>query len=91
MRYGECPDYDDFKISIENGVVLGKNFVRMGSVTDAKTLGDGKNIDACIEDSSYDVKNEMFVGVTQNDSPMDSSSSDMIPQNGVMAELKKKN
>ncbi|KAL6527311.1 hypothetical protein OROGR_016401 [Orobanche gracilis] len=75
LRYGECLDYEDLEIAVGNGVAVGKSSVGLGSVTDARTLGDNDNRDARIEDFTYDSENEMFVGLTQNDPPVGSTTS----------------
>ncbi|KAL6580829.1 hypothetical protein OROMI_006752 [Orobanche minor] len=74
LRYGECHDYEDLEIAMGNGVAVGKSSIGLGSVADARTLADGQNRGALIEDFSYDVENEMFVGLTQNDSPIGSTT-----------------
>ncbi|KAH6829482.1 nuclease HARBI1-like protein [Perilla frutescens var. hirtella] len=78
LRYGECPDYEDLKITVENGVAVGKNSIGLGSATDAKTLGDDENRDARIEDLNFDAENEMFVALSEDEPP----SSGSIPPPG---------
>ncbi|WCJ24335.1 hypothetical protein M5689_006302 [Euphorbia peplus] len=120
LRYGECLDYEDLEIDVGNGVAVGKNSIRLGSETDARTFEDGDNRDVRIEDFTYDAENKVFVGLSQTDpsfgsarpleSPelsevpnqrrsqakrsraqyqANSSSTENIPQNAAMEEIKK--
>ncbi|KAH6796718.1 hypothetical protein C2S52_021272 [Perilla frutescens var. hirtella] len=74
LRYGKCHDYDDLKITVENGVAIGKNSIGLGSATDAKTLGNDENRDARIEDLNFDPENEVFVTLSQDESPLSGST-----------------
>ncbi|KAH6833460.1 hypothetical protein C2S53_012682 [Perilla frutescens var. hirtella] len=79
LRYEECHDYDDLKIAVGNGVVVGKNVIRLGSATHAKTLRDDENRDARIEDLTFDPENEVFVALSQDEPP----SSGSTPPSGL--------
>lgn len=73
LRYGVFTDYEDLEIALGNGVAIGKSSIGLGNATDARTLVDDEPRDLSIEDLSYDVENEMFVGRSQTDSPFGST------------------
>ncbi|KAH6761612.1 hypothetical protein C2S52_019045 [Perilla frutescens var. hirtella] len=74
LCYGKCPDYEDLLIVVGNGVAVGKNSIRLGSATDANTLGNVENRDACIEDLTFDSENEAFVALSQDELPSSGST-----------------
>ncbi|XP_057775238.1 uncharacterized protein At2g29880-like [Salvia miltiorrhiza] len=75
LRHGNCPDYEDLEIAVRNGVAVGKNSIGLGSATDARTLGVDENRAPHIEELNFDVENEAFVGLTQDDPPSSGSKS----------------
>ncbi|KAH6789550.1 hypothetical protein C2S51_004556 [Perilla frutescens var. frutescens] len=81
LRYRECPDYENLLIAVRNGVAVGKNSFELGSATDANTLGDDENRDSHIEDLTFDVENEVFVALSQDELPSSGSTPpSMLPE-----------
>ncbi|KAK1377398.1 Disease resistance protein [Heracleum sosnowskyi] len=66
MRYEAFDDYEDLKIAVGNGVVVGKNSIGLGNSTEARTLEAGEMRDLRIDDLAFDVDSEVFV-LEQND------------------------
>ncbi|XP_057779738.1 uncharacterized protein At2g29880-like [Salvia miltiorrhiza] len=59
-------------------VAVGKNSIGLGSAADARTLGADENRAPHIEELNYDVENEAFVGLTQDDPPSSGSKSPLV-------------
>ncbi|KAH6811694.1 hypothetical protein C2S51_025456 [Perilla frutescens var. frutescens] len=69
LRYGECPDYEDLRITVGNGVAIGRNSIGLGIAIDVNTLGEDENRNARIEDLTFDPENDVFVALSQDDQP----------------------
>ncbi|KAH6764517.1 nuclease HARBI1-like protein [Perilla frutescens var. frutescens] len=69
LPYGECPDYEDLRIAVGNGVAIERNSIRLGIATDANTLGEDENRNVRIEDLTFDPENDAFVALSQDDQP----------------------
>ncbi|KAM7507618.1 hypothetical protein LguiA_018071 [Lonicera macranthoides] len=96
LKYGTFEDYEYLEIAIGNGAVVGKNSIRLGSVTDARTLGASECLDVSIEDLKYDVDSDAFIRPNHNDisfhsiSPVQSPKFLEVPMQGTTEKKKKK-
>ncbi|XP_057785860.1 uncharacterized protein At2g29880-like [Salvia miltiorrhiza] len=75
LRAGSFSDFEDLGLAVGNGVAVGRSAIGVGSATDARTIGVDESRGPLIEELNYDVDNDAFVALGQDDPPLSGSKS----------------
>ncbi|KAK6124837.1 hypothetical protein DH2020_041423 [Rehmannia glutinosa] len=68
LRTDIFPDYEDLRIVVGNATATGKNSIRLGDESDARTYGVEENTHASIEDYTFDEFHEAYIPIQQTQS-----------------------